>query len=319
VDPELAAVAWKVPTYDLTDVVESRRLDAELTAQATNFPDRPDGAVNVSEMLVHAKKGNHLIPVRIYAPAQSHRRCPGLLLIHGGAFCCGGLESSHARAIYYSGGARCVVVTLGYSLAPEHRFPTGLQDCLTVLRWMDLERAALGIGHQPLAVAGESAGGGLAAAVALVTRDQNGPPLDLQCLLFPVLDHRMATGSMRAHAEAPVWHRRGNEIMWRHYLGNISEVSAYASPAIATNLRGLPRTYIASAEIDPLRDEALEYGIRLLQAGVATEMHNYADAFHAFDLVVPTAVVSRRAIHEQVEVIRTWCQRFDSRGVQRHP
>jgi len=184
---------------------------------------------------------------------------------------------------------QCVVVNVDYRLAPEHPYPAGLEDCYTGLTYL----AGLdGVDPTRLAVHGQSAGGGLAAATALLARDRGGPSLCFQALGIPELDDRLETPSMTAFTDTPMWARPQAEKSWEYYLGG-QEADQYAAPARAEDLSGLPPTYLATCELDPLRDEGLTYAMRLLAAGVPVELHNYAGAFHGAMLVQGAAVVKR--------------------------
>jgi acetyl esterase/lipase len=153
-----------------------------------------------------------------------------------------------------------------------------------------------GIDPNRVAVAGSSSGACLAAALALLARDRGGPHVCFQLLNSPVLDDRLQTPSMTAFTDTPVWDRQSALVSWRHYLGaQREEVPYYAAPARADDLTGLPPAYIATSEFDPLRDEGILYGLRLLQAGVAAEIHNFPGAYHGSE-VVETAEISRRRL-----------------------
>ena len=164
---------------------------------------------------------------------------------------------------------------------------------------MHREAPALGIDPNRIAVGGQSAGGGLAAATALLRGDRGGPPLCFQFLGIPELDHRLETASMRTFVDTPLWHRPNAVLSWQYYLGrdHTGPVSPYASPAVATDLRGLPPAYVTTMEFDPLRDEGITYALRMMEAGVSVELHSYPGTFHGSGLVT-TAAVSRRAQDE---------------------
>jgi acetyl esterase/lipase len=169
---------------------------------------------------------------------------------------------------------------------------------------MHREADALGIDTARVAVGGQSAGGGLSAAVALMARDRGGPPICFQFLGIPELDHRLDTPSMRAFVDTPMWNRPSAVMSWRNYLGeNPGEVSPYASPAVATDLSGLPPAYVTAMEFDPLRDEDVVYALRMLQAGVSVELHTFPGTFHG-SAVMPSAAVSRRAMTELIVALR---------------
>jgi acetyl esterase/lipase len=216
----------------------------------------------------------------------------------------GTIESEHAGAVLMARAVGAVVVSVDYRLAPEHPFPAGLDDCYDSLTWMRDAGDELDVDLDRIAVFGNSAGGGLAAAVALAARDRGGPSLCFQYLGIPELDDRLETVSMQTFVDTPMWHRPNAVISWQFYLGDDrSEVSPYAAPARATDLSGLPPTYISTMEFDPLRDEGLIYGLRLLQAGVTVELHQYPGTFHGSALVF-TAATSVRQSAETVDVMR---------------
>jgi len=162
----------------------------------------------------------------------------------------------------------------------------------------------LGIDPARVAIGGQSAGGGLAAGLALLARDRGGPAVCFQFLGIPELDHRLRTTSMRTFTDTPMWNLPSAERSWGYYLGpDPGEVSPYASPAIAEDLRGLPPAYVTTMEFDPLRDEGIGYALRMMEAGVSVELHSYPGTFHGSALVT-TAAVSRRAGAELTEVLR---------------
>ncbi len=162
----------------------------------------------------------------------------------------------------------------------------------------------LGVDGERIAVGGASAGGALSAAVAQMTRDRNGVALALQLLIYPVIDDRMETASMKAFSTTPVWTSGSNAQMWDHYLGAKRDyVSNYAAPGRSSDLSDLPPAYIVTAELDPLRDEGIAYAQRLMQAGVSAELHCFAGACHGFDLIAPAIALSRRALDEQVAAV----------------
>ncbi len=196
-----------------------------------------------------------------------------------------------------------VVAAVEYRLAPEPPFPAGVEDCYAALRWVHDSADALGVDARRVAVGGQSAGGGLSAATALLARDRGGPGLYFQFLGIPELDHRLETSSMRAFTDTPLWNRPNAILSWRYYLGpDCAEVSPYASPAIAQDLRGLPPAYVTTMEFDPLRDEGIVYALRMMEAGVPVELHSYPGTFHG-SAAVTTAEVSRRGQRELMGVL----------------
>jgi acetyl esterase/lipase len=304
-DPELAEIARLAPALDLHDVPAARQMMAAIAKQLAEAGGAPrDERVEVQERKLPGGTGTSSIPVRIYRPKGAASPRPLLVYFHGGAFCMGDLESEHARCLQICGELAFPVVSVDYRLAPEHPFPAGAEDCYAALVWSARHAAELGGDAARIAVGGSSAGGGLAAGVALMARDRGGPALAFQLLIYPVLDDRMQTRSMREFADTPIWDRPNSEQMWRHYLGGRpGEVSPYAAPARAERLEGLAPAYLMTAEFDPLRDEGIEYAARLLQAGVPTELHSFPGAFHGFD-VMGAAAISQTAVREQLLALR---------------
>jgi len=225
--------------------------------------------------------------------------------MHGGGFVVGSVATEHVGAANLASNLGAVVVSVEYRLAPEHPFPAGLNDCYAALKWVHACATDLGIDPGRIAVYGQSAGGGLAAALSLFARDNGGPPICFQFLGIPELDDRLDTPSMQAFVDTPLWNRPNAELSWQYYLGDSrnSDVSQYAAPARAAELRGLPPAYVSTMEFDPLRDEGIRYASRLLEAGVPTELHSYPGTFHGSAVLV-MASVSRRIWAEEIEVLR---------------
>jgi acetyl esterase/lipase len=304
IDPELVAVLELIPVRDHDDVEGSR---AAMTAMIGPLNANVDtGGLVIEDHEIDGPDGAPPVLVRAYSPAGAPPATgrPALLDIHGGGFVVGSIEMEHAFAAHAARTLGAVIVAVEYRLAPEHPFPAGLEDCYAALAWMHRAADALGIDPQRVGVGGQSAGGGLSAATALLARDRGGPPLCFQFLGIPELDHRLETASMRAFVDTPVWTRPAAELSWSRYLGpGAGEVSPYASPAIAQDLRRLPPAYVTTMEFDPLRDEGILYAMRMMEAGVSVELHSYPGTFHG-SAMVTTAAVSRRAQHELIDALR---------------
>ena len=303
-DPELAAFIDSIPSTDITDLATAR---AGLAAMLEPLnADVDTSGLRIVDHDVPGPDGAPPVLVRVYcpdAPAPSGGR-PALLDIHGGGFVLGDITMQHGIAAIVARELGAVVAVVEYRLAPEHPFPAGVEDCYAALRWLHDEASTLGVDTARVAVGGQSAGGGLAAAVALLARDRGGPPLCFQLLGIPELDHRLETTSMRTFVDTPLWHRPNAVLSWRYYLGpEPGEVSPYASPAIADDLAGLPPAYVTAMEFDPLRDEGILYALRLLEAGVPVELHTFPGTFHGSG-AMPWAGVSRRGAEEQLGVLR---------------
>ena len=293
IDPELEAFIPLFPPADLTDPVTARKNLAEL-AGAAPAPDTTD--MEIEDRTVPADPD---VPVRIYRP---HGAQGAIVWLHGGGFVMGDLETEHPWAVRVADGSSAVVISVGYRRAPEHRFPAALDDSYAVLAWAAEHAAELGIDPDRIAVGGHAAGAGLAAAVALRARDQQGPPIRFQLLNQPELDDRQETWSARHFTDTPFMTREKVTASWRHYLGSTS-ASPYAAPARAADLSGLPPAYITSAEFDPNRDEAITYALRLLQAGVPVELHQWPGTFHGSQAIL-SAEVSQRQMAELGAALR---------------
>jgi acetyl esterase len=292
-DPELEAFIPLFPRADLTDPVTARENLAKLAATA---PAADTADMEIEDRTVPADPD---VAVRIYRPHRSHG---ALVWLHGGGFVMGDLDTEHPWAARLADGSGAMVIVVGYRRAPEHRFPAALDDAYAVLTWAVQEAAELGIDPGRIAVGGHSAGAGLAAAVALRARDQQGPPICFQLLNQPELDDRQETWSARHFTDTPWMNRDKLAATWRHYLGSAS-ASPYAAPARATDLSGLPPAYVATAEFDPLRDEGITYALPLLQSGVAVELHQWPGTFHGSQAIL-SAEVSQRQIAELGAALR---------------
>jgi acetyl esterase/lipase len=302
-DPELAAIVPQLPVAtDWSDLPAARLAMADII-QSVPSSGPSEEEVGFSDREIAGPADAPQLTVRVYQPVGVEAPLPAVLYLHGGGFCFGSIETEHAGAMATAHGAGALVVSVEYRLAPEHPFPAAVEDAYAALSWLAAEAPALGVDPARIAVMGQSAGGGLAAGLALLARDRGGPPLCFQALGIPELDHRLETASMREFLDTPLWNRPNAVMSWRHYLGEqAGEASPYASPAVAKDLRGLPPAYISTMEFDPLRDEGIEYALRLLQAGVPVELHQYPGTFHGSGLVAGAAV-SRRAQAEWLDAL----------------
>jgi acetyl esterase len=236
------------------------------------------------------------VAVRIYrgAPAPA----PTVIYCHAGGFVLGNLDTDHRQCIELARRGHCTVVSVDYRLAPEDPYPAALDDAVTVLDWAVANAAEVGLDASRVAVAGSSAGGALAAALAQRFPDR----FVLQMLHQPVLDDRV-TGSKTEFDATPAFDGPACELMWRYYLGP-AEASADSAPARRDQLDGLPTAFVSCSDIDPLRDEALDYAWRLLRDGVATELHVFPGTCHGFDSLIPDWEVSEQLFALQGRALR---------------
>jgi acetyl esterase len=292
-DPELEAFIPFFPEVDLTDPVAARKNLADLAA-AVPAPDT--ARLDIEDAVA---PGDPDVPVRIYRPHQAQG---AIVWLHGGGWVMGDLDTEHTAAARVADGSGAVVISVSYRRAPEHPFPAALDDAYAVLAWTAGHAAELGIDPERIAVGGHSAGGGLAAAVALRARDQQGPPICFQLLNQPALDDRQQTWSHRNFTSTPWMNSEKIAATWRHYLGSAT-ATPYAAPARAADLSGLPAAYVATAEFDPLRDEDIGYALRLLEAGVSVELHQWPGTFHGSQAIM-SADVSQRQLAEAFAALR---------------
>jgi acetyl esterase/lipase len=200
----------------------------------------------------------------------------------------------------------CVAVSVDYRLAPETGHPGPVEDCYAALKWFYENAGLLGVNPRKIAIGGESAGGGLAAALGLMARDRGEVPVAFQLLSYPMIEDRDA-GNPHPFTGEFIWSTASNRFGWRALLGESAggeEVSQYAAAARAVNLEGLPPTCIGVGAIDLFLDENVAYAQRLVRAGVPTELHIYPGAYHGFDLSVETADVSKRFRRDMVDALK---------------
>jgi acetyl esterase len=259
--------------------------------------DEHRAGLTIEERFVPAGNGDPDVRVLIYRPKRHIGILPAIVSIHGGAFVMLRADSFAGADAEWALRFPCVVVSVDYRLAPESPFPAGPEDCYAALCWTVEHADELGIDPARLAVTGGSAGGALSAAVTLMARDRGGPPIAFQALRIPVLDDRLATPSMRDGFGAPGFSSERAEGMWLHYLGEEADrsiTSPYAAPARAVDVSGLPPAIILTNGLDPLRDEGIEYALRLLAAGVSVELYNAPGCFHGAPPVDDAAVAAAR-------------------------
>lgn len=305
-DPTVEEIASKFPHFDVSDAVGSRAVVEEYReALAAQGVERlTDERIEEIERTIPGPDGAPEIPIRIYMPKDRKEAGPGFVNFHGGGFIMGDLETEHPRCLMMAAEGGAVSVGVDYRLAPENPFPAGVEDCYAVLKWVAAHSEDLKIDPAKIAIGGGSAGGNMAAAVALMARDRGGPNVAIQMLIYPVLDDRCDTPSMRNGKGLYIWDYKKAVDSWNHYIGeDRSKVSPYAAPARADNLSGLPPAYVMTCEHDPLRDEAIIYAMRLMEAGVAVELHNYPGTVHWFDILTKSAI-SKQALNESVEVFK---------------
>ena len=303
--PLLAALPADV-RQRLDEIGEVTIDDANLAAmrgRTLRSPGTPSGAVEHTDHDVPGASGDPDVAVRLHRERGVTLPRPCLISIHGGGYVIGTHLGDDGRFDGWCTTLECVGVSVGYRLAPETPYPGPLEDCYAALRWAYLNARELGIDPDRIGVIGGSAGGGLAAGLALLARDRGEIPVSFQALSYPMLDDRLQTESGRAGA--PLWGPATNQYGWHAYLGayrDADDVPGYAVPARAGDLTGLPPAFISVGNLDGLLDEDLDYARRLIAAGVPTDVHVFADGPHAFDSMLPDTAIAARARH----VLEDW-------------
>jgi acetyl esterase/lipase len=307
VDPELSAVVPFLPKADLTDLAASRALEQVYLARAPRHATRR--TLRVDDLVVPGYEGGTAVRLRVTSPALAPRPLAGIVHLRGSGFVMGTLDSGDAIARRLADDLDVAVISVDYRLAPEHPYPAALHDAFAALRWATGPGAAAhGVDTGTVALLGESAGGGIALGVALLSRDRGGPKPAALFLDAPTVDDRCATASMARFPDTPMWRGVDTPVIWRHYLGGIdagSDVPVYAAPARARvdQLRGLPPTWIAAYQLDPTRDEVLDIARHLIEADVPTDLVHHSGAFHLTHNI-PGLAISERIRAEKHAAIR---------------
>ncbi len=296
---------WRGLTLEGVPAFREKR-DALLASMTGSLPSNPN--VTVEERRIPGPAGAPEIRVKIHRPLDQAETLPCFYHIHGGGMIRGTIDGEDPQMAAFVEQVGCVVVSVEYRLAPEHPHPAPVEDCYAGLRWTAQHAAELRIDPERIAVGGESAGGGLAAATVLLARDRGGPRVAFQYLIYPMLDDRNETPSSREFTgDWPTWPREMNLLGWRALLGDAvggPEVSAYAAPARATDLANLPPAYLDCGNLEVFRDEDIAYAQRMLQAGVPVELHCWPGVYHGWELGAPEADVTKRAFAARYAAMR---------------
>jgi len=304
VDPELVALLDQIPASALT--AETLGQIRAMTSQAAvNLPQ--SSALSVSEHFIPGPEGAPDVRVLVYLPTAVEGPLSTLLWIHGGGYIMGSANASDLTVRSLVSAIGCAAVSVDYRLAPETPHPGPVEDCYAALQWLSTHADELGIDEKRIAVGGSSAGGGLAAALALLTRDRGEFSLIFQLLDAPMLDDRTCTlAKPHPYTGEFIWTAEANCFGWTSLLGQKPggpDVSPYAAAARAEHLEGLPATFINVGSIDLFLEEDLEYARRLMRAGVPTELHVYPGAYHGFRMVAD-AQVTQVAQRDQLAALK---------------
>lgn len=293
VHPELLPGLELIPTRD----IDAERMLLLRQIGLARPAVREVADVERTERLIPGPPEAPDVPVLVYTPKSAPTPAPAILHIHGGGYIMGAAESSDGANRLLASDLGCVIVSVDYRLAPETPFPGPVEDCYAALKWLHASAGELGVDPARIAIKGESAGGGLAAGLAILARDRGEVPIVLQVLTYPMIDDRPAADPHPFTGEF-IWTAKSNHFGWESLLGHPpgqDGVSPYAAAARLEDFAGLAPAFIATGALDLFLDENLDYARRLTRGGVPTELHVYPGAYHGFELAGETAVSRRYA------------------------
>jgi acetyl esterase/lipase len=303
VDPQVQFLLDQLAALDTPPI---NNLTPEYVRQQSRaqiaFFGEPEPIAHIENRTILGPQGD--IPVRIYTPDGSGI-FPLLVFFHGGGWVICDLDTHDGLCRGLANQASCVVVSVDYRLAPEHKFPAAPEDCYAATKWVAEHAAQLHGDASRIAVAGDSAGGNLTAVISQMARDRGGPPLIFQLMIYPATDFTMSSPSIDENAEG--YYLTKDDMIWftNHYLNNEDDKrNPQASPLFAANLQELPPAFIITAEYDPLRDEGEKYGQRLKEAGVPVTIHRYNGVIHGFVSMAPVLDQGKLAIEECARALR---------------
>jgi acetyl esterase len=304
-DPELQAMRDQRELDDVPPLYAMSLADAraEDLASIRAGGGEPEPVYEVAELKITGPGGE--LPLRLYRPA-SERPLPALVYFFGGGWVLGTIDTADGVCRRLANACGALVVVAGYRLAPEHPFPAAVDDCYATVRWVAEHSGEIGADPARLAVGGDSAGGNLAAGVALRAR-ADGPALAGQLLVYPNTDQLADDQSMRAADDRFLFNRHSVDWYRQHYLANPGDAAhPLASPLRAESLAGLPPALVITAEYDPLRDQGEAYARRLADEGVPVELSRYPGMAHGFFTMIGTLGASRAAIAQAASRLRAW-------------
>jgi acetyl esterase/lipase len=309
VDPELrtALASFQEFAMNAQSLPMMRAAIAAQTAAADPAAAIARG-VRLEELRIPGPPGAPPVRVLVYRPESPSGPLPALLQIHGGGYVLGNADMMDPSNREIAAALHCAVFAVDYRLAPETPYPGALEDCYAALKYMFENAAMLGFNPARIGIGGQSAGGGLAAALALLARDRQEVAPAFQHLVFPMIDDRTGAPGVERHphAGAFVWTYENNQFGWASLLGcspGSAGVPAYAAAARATALEGLPPTYICCGALDIFLEENLEYARRLVRAGVPVTFNLYTGAPHSFMMLQPDARISKRSARDTIEAL----------------
>ncbi|MCY4154581.1 MAG: alpha/beta hydrolase [Gammaproteobacteria bacterium] len=289
-------------------LVEMRRLlDTTLVLDEEEYAHPEIEIEHLS--IAHAFAGPD-VKIIVYKPRNSIASIPACVSIHGGGYVAGTAAFSGPGNVRTAAEVGCMVVSVDYRLAPETRAPGAVEDCYSALKWLHENADELGVDRNRIAIGGESAGGGLAAALALLARDRGEFNICFQVLIYPMLDDRTAAGkNHNPHTGEFLWTSESNAFGWEALLGakpGGANVSPYAAAARATDLSNLPPAYLSVGSLDLFLEENIDYATRMLRAGVNVELHVYPGAYHGYEMAAESLIAIQSEKERRDALIRAF-------------
>ena len=300
------AAALGLPAYQDLSPTEARKQMLELAPPV-------DPLLSVKKVEDRSIPGPESdIPIRLYYP-KGNPPFPAVVYFHGGGWVIGDLDTHHSFCHALANTSSCLIVSVDYRLAPEHRYPAAVEDAYAATKWVAENAAVMQADPDRLAVCGDSAGGHLAAVVAMMARDRKGPPIELQILIYPITDFNFDTPSYLENREGYVLTRDLMQWFWNHFIADEADANdPYVCPLQASKLSDLPGALIITAEYDPLRDEGEAYGEKMRAAGVNVKLTRYSGMMHAFIRMTAHLDKAKEALDEVSGTIR---EAFNIRGI----
>ncbi len=297
VDPELVPALELMPNVVLNkaNLTAIREFMATMTAEANAQLPKVEGVIQEDRM-VPGPPGDPDVRVRIYRPTEQTGKIPGFLWIHGGGYVLGSIDGDDYRNHLRTKSVGCVTVSVDYRLAPESPYPAPVEDCYAALKWFFDNAGSIGVDKSRIAIGGASAGGGLAAGLALLVRDRAEMNIVFQLLMYPMIDDSNIEPASETHPDTHIWNRAMNLFGWTSYLDRApggEGIPIDAAAYRAQDVSRLPAALIVVGDLDPFVEEDIRYARKLIQAKVPTELHVYPGAYHGFNAYAPEATVSR--------------------------
>jgi len=306
IDPQLMGLLEElgsagVPPWHQLSVKSARRIEQEV------FDELPGPSMGrIHEVGIPGPAGN--VALRIFTPSEvTEDPLPILVYLRGGGWVVGTLDSDDGVCRGIADQANCIVVSVDYSRAPEYAFPVAVHETLQAVKWCKRNASAFGGNPDRIGIAGSSAGGNLAASATLLAREQGGPCLQCQILVYPMLDYNLERDSYQEHAGGPLIGREDVKWFWDQYLPDpVDAYNPLASPLRMSDLSGLPPTTIVTAGFDPLRDEGIAYAEQLENSNVAVKHRHYPSLTHIFLNLAPAVDTAEGALNEISEDVKIY-------------